>query len=71
MKEQIDALKKQIKALEEAKASGLYYANISEAALATGLTEKYIANGNMPKPSKIGGARLYLKSDFKKWTDKL
>jgi hypothetical protein len=71
MEEQIKILKQQIRELEEAQASGLYFANISEAALATGLSAGYINNNkSMPKPKKIGGARLYLKKDFAKWIEK-
>ena len=71
MKEQIDELKKQIEALEVAKSSGLYFANALEVAKATGLSLASIVNNrNIPKPTKIGGVRLYLKSNFKKWTDK-
>ena len=72
MEKQIEILKQQICELEEAAASGLYFSNISEVASATGLTEGYINNGkDMPKPKKIGGARIYLKKDFEKWIKKL
>ena len=71
MEEQIKILKQQIRELEEAKASGLYFANISEAAVAAKLSEGYINNGtNMPRPKKIGNTRLYLKKDFAKWIEK-
>jgi hypothetical protein len=71
MEEQIKILKQQIRELEEAKASGLYFANISEAAAAAKLSAGYINNNkNMPKPRQIGNARIYLKKDFAKWIEK-